>query len=581
MKPSRSNQNLLNYLRMYKPLAAKVALGNLCALLQSLALVPVPWIIGRAIDTRLPQHDQAGLERDGLIIVALFAAWLGLSLASRWINLSSTKKVIARLRADVVEKLQRMAISFFDREDLGRLHASVILNTERIDVMSNFLLTGLAVSGLTAAFTLALMAHLDWKLTLMVLAMVPLVAAVNGALKGRVQERQQAWKDYYEGYSSRVQGLLESMRLVRAYGNEAYEQRRAEAAADGLSEHGVRWITMVGLYQGLMELLMGLAQALVLVVGGWQVLAGAMSPGDLVAYLGLLGLLFTPVRNIVNSMDQYFMGRSALDSVWAILDHDETEPARPGGQQRPIAGRLQVRGVSFAYAGGAQALSDVSFTVEPGQTVALVGRSGGGKSTLASLLIGFYRPQAGEILLDGLPLEAHASASLRRQTAVVPQAGLVLSGTVRENIRYGALDADDAAVWQAARLAQAEDFIRELPQGLDAQVGDLGVRLSGGQRQRIAIARALLRDPRLLILDEATSALDAVSEQAVAQALRNLKQGRTTLVIAHRLSTVVGADLILVLEKGRVAQQGTHAQLMAQGGIYRELAQGQLVQDAA
>jgi ABC-type multidrug transport system fused ATPase/permease subunit len=330
-----------------------------------------------------------------------------------------------------------------------------------------------------------------------------------------------------------------------------------------------------------MELLMGLAQALVLVVGGWQVLAGAMSPGDLVAYLGLLGLLFTPVRNIVNSMDQYFMGRSALDSVWAILDHDETEPARPGGQQRPIAGRLQVRGVSFAYAGGAQALSDVSFTVEPGQTVALVGRSGGGKSTLASLLIGFYRPQAGEILLDGLPLEAHASASLRRQTAVVPQAGLVLSGTVRENIRYGALDADDAAVWQAARLAQAEDFIRELPQGLDAQVGDLGVRLSGGQRQRIAIARALLRDPRLLILDEATSALDAVSEQAVAQALRNLKQGRTTLVIAHRLSTVVGADLILVLDKGKVVQQGTHAQLMAQGGIYRELAQGQLVQDAA
>jgi ABC-type multidrug transport system fused ATPase/permease subunit len=425
------------------------------------------------------------------------------------------------------------------------------------------------------------MAHLDWRLTLMVLAMVPLVAVVNGALKGRVQERQQAWKSQYEGYSSRVQGLLESVRLVRAYGNEAYEQRRVEDVAAGLSLQGVRWMTMVGLYQGLMELLMGLAQALVLVAGGWQVLAGAMSPGDLVAYLGLLGLLFTPVRNIVNSMDQYFMGRSALDSVWAILDHEETEPACLAGEERVVQGRLQVKGLSFAYAGGAQALSEVSFTVEPGQTVALVGRSGGGKSTLASLLIGFYRPQAGEILLDGVPLEAHASASLRRQTAVVPQAGLVLSGTVRENIRYGALDADDAAVWRAARLAQAEEFIRELPQGLDAQVGDLGVRLSGGQRQRIAIARALLRDPRLLILDEATSALDAVSEQAVAKALRNLKQGRTTLVIAHRLSTVVGADLILVLEKGRVAQQGTHAQLMAQGGIYRELAQSQLVQDAA
>jgi len=581
MALSPSNRNLCNYLSMYKPLAPKVALGNLCALLQSLALVPVPWIIGRAIDKRLSQHDQAGLERDGLAIVALFVAWLGLSLGSRWINLSATKKVIARLRAEVVEKLQRLAISFYDREDLGRLHAGVILNTERIDVMSNFLLTGLAVSSLTASFTLALMAHLDWRLTLMVLAMVPLVAVVNGALKGRVQERQQAWKSQYEGYSSRVQGLLESVRLVRAYGNEAYEQRRVEDVAAGLSLQGVRWMTMVGLYQGLMELLMGLAQALVLVAGGWQVLAGAMSPGDLVAYLGLLGLLFTPVRNIVNSMDQYFMGRSALDSVWAILDHEETEPACLAGEERVVQGRLQVKGLSFAYAGGAQALSEVSFTVEPGQTVALVGRSGGGKSTLASLLIGFYRPQAGEILLDGVPLEAHASASLRRQTAVVPQAGLVLSGTVRENIRYGALDADDAAVWRAARLAQAEEFIRELPQGLDAQVGDLGVRLSGGQRQRIAIARALLRDPRLLILDEATSALDAVSEQAVAKALRNLKQGRTTLVIAHRLSTVVGADLILVLEKGRVAQQGTHAQLMAQGGIYRELAQSQLVQDAA
>jgi subfamily B ATP-binding cassette protein MsbA len=561
----------LRYLEMFRPFLGKLCLGVLLSVAWGMVLLPVPMLFKRIIDLRIAQADLHGLALDGGLIVGFYLLNLCLSVSSKYLILKVTKSVIMRLRSDTVNKLQQLSISFYDSEDLGRLHARVIQDTEKVDVMSNFIVSVLMVSLITACGTLFLMFRMHWQLALLVCLIAGVFWATQELFKSRIKSRIKAWRDEFEAFSAKVQQLIGAIRLVRAYATEERETSLVSASAVSLSHRGVEMVTFMAFYQGLTEVLMGISQVVVLVVGGYLVMQKDLSLGSLVAFYTLLGFLFNPIRTILVNIEQLFGGQLALEQHYHLLDHVNVEPDREKGLLQPIKGRVEFRDVDFGYNAQNPVLRKISVSVSPGQTIALVGQSGAGKSTFINILLGFYKPQSGLILIDDIPQEQFQSKCLRSQMAVVAQENLLQPGTVRSNIMYGKPEASEEELVAASELACAHEFIKDLPAGYDTEVGDRGVKLSGGQRQRIGIARAILRNPRILILDEATSALDTRSEKSVQKALENLKANRTTFVIAHRLSTVKNADMILVFDKGEIKERGTHEALLVENQMYARL----------
>jgi ABC-type multidrug transport system fused ATPase/permease subunit len=561
----------LRYLEMFRPHAWKMLAGVLLSAAQGSILLPVPLRFRSILDDCLPQHDMHGLALAGLFIVLLYLANLALQVSSKYLVLRVTKDVVMKLRADTVNKLQQLSISFYDSEDLGRLHSQIIQDSEKVDVMSNFAISVLLVSLVQALGTLVLMFKMHWQLSLLVCVVAVIFWGTQHAFKSSIKKRYKAWRDEFDAFSAKVQQLISAIRLVRAYATEERESGDAATIAGSLSHRGVEMVTFTAFYQGLMEFLMGISTVVVLVGGGYFMLQGSLSQGQLVAFYLYLATLFGPVRNVLMNVDQLFGGQVALEQLYHLLDHVNVEPDREKGLNQPIRGRVEFKQVGFGYSAAAPVLKQISVSVSPGQTVALVGHSGAGKSTFINILLGFYAPQEGRVLIDDLDQKEFQSKCLRSQMAVVAQENLLQPGTVRSNIMYGKPEASQAEMEAAAGLACAHDFIQDLPSGYDTEVGERGVKLSGGQRQRIGIARAILRNPRILILDEATSALDTRSEKSVQKALENLKAHRTTFVIAHRLSTVKNADLILVFDKGEIKERGSHQELLNQNQIYARL----------
>jgi len=562
---------LRRFLAMFKPVWMGTLGGVALSVPLSLVLLAPPVLFGRIIDERLKTGDFNGLLLDSVLVLASYAAYLLLLVSSRYVILKTTKNVIMRLRSDVVLKLQQLSISFYDAENLGLLHSRVIQDTERVDVMANFFVSTLMVSALQVLGAVVVLGLRNWQLTVLLLVVALAFWGLQAFFKARIKLGYSRWRGEFDSFSAKVQDLLQGIRLVRAFATEDREARDMIETAASLSDRGVEWVTTMALFNGLVKLLTGLSMMVVLLVGGWFCLHGRLSIGTLVVFFATLNLVFDPLSAILNNLDQLFGGQVALDQVFALLDHPDMEPERADGLVKPLAGRVEFRNVTFTYAAGHPALVDASMSVAPGQTVALVGASGAGKTTFISLLLGFYRPGSGQVLIDDVPIEEFQTRPLRAQMAVVAQDNLLLAGTVRYNVLYGRPEAEEADMEQACRMACAWDFIQQLPKGLDTEVGERGVMLSGGQKQRLAIARALLRDPRILILDEATSALDGVSERAFQQALENMRARRTTFIIAHRLSTVKNADSVLVFDQGRIIERGTHQELLERGGAYARL----------
>ncbi len=482
-----------------------------------------------------------------------------------------------QLLSAVIDRLHALPLSFHRKHTVGALVAKVERGIAGTVAALSAVGFQLLPSVVYLVLAVVLMVRLEWRLALVVMLFAPLPALV-GTLASREQvTRERRLLDRWTRIFSRFNEVLSGMLVVKSFVMEESEKRRflrRVRAANRLVVRGVARDTSVN---ALKNLIVVLARLAALGVGGALVAKGRMPLGTLVAFLGYVGGMFAPVQSLTGMYQTVRRGRVALETVFEIVGAEDAMGDAPDARDPgALRGEIRLEGVTFGYREGQRVLDGVDLAVRPGEVVALVGPSGGGKSTILSLLQRLYDPEGGRILVDGQDLRTLKQRAVRRQIGVVLQDGFLFSDTIRANIAFGRPGASTDEIEAAARAANAHDFIMKLPDGYDTVVGPQGSTLSGGERQRIAIARAILKDAPLLVLDEATSALDAESEAKVQEAFGRLTEGRTTLVIAHRLATVVNADRIVVLENGRIVEEGRHDELLARGGVYTKLVAHQL-----
>ena len=560
---------LMKYIRPYmKQLAAAVA----CIVLAAGANLYMPWIIKDMIDKVLMERDMAMLNliAGGIIVVFFFRGvfYYGQSYLVSFVG----QRVVIDIREALFEKFQRMPLAYFDRHQTGEIMSYV---TNDVQALQNALvdkLIELVTESSVLVGSIVLMFYLDWKLTFITLITVPLVGQAMNIFGKKLKQSGIVIQERLADINSLLQESISAVRVVKSFVRERYEIERFHRQNELNFQAEMKNVQLTSLLTPTVEFLAAITVTFILWIGGYEVVQGDLTAGALVAFLTYAVNLANPVKRISRIYGTVQRAMAAADRVFDVIDMEETIHDKEGAVPLPeIEGRVAVKDVSFSYKEGAPALSHVSLEASPGQLVAFVGPSGAGKSTIANLIPRFYEVNEGVIEIDGHDVRDVTLDSLREQIGIVPQETMLFSSSVRENIRYGRLDATDEEIEEAARAANAEEFILQLPQGYETKIGERGLNLSGGQRQRIAIARAILKNPRILILDEATSALDTESEKIVQAALDKLMVGRTSFAIAHRLSTIFNADCIYVIDGGCIVEQGTHAELLAAGGLYSTL----------
>ncbi len=483
-----------------------------------------------------------------------------------------TGRLVQTLREEMFAKLLRLPVSFYDESQSGRLISRIANDVNQVTEAGFNVITVAVKDGVTTLGLLALLLYTDWQLTLICFVVMPAVTAcmhfVGKRLRGLARENQLRMAQMTQVVSESI----DCQKVVKIYGGESYEIGRFHEAADALRRNQVKQSAASSANTGVTQLMIACALAAILYRAALRAQHGDFSAGDFMSFLTAMMLLFAPIKRITGISQALQRGLAAAETIFQFLDEPEEKNAG-AAMLHKTRGELEMVNLSFSYPGvEKRALQGINLAIRAGETVALVGSSGSGKTTLASLVPRFYEPDSGQLLLDGKPLSDYALPALRQQIALVSQDVVLFNDTVAANIAYGALNqVSREQLVEAARAANALDFIEALPQGFDTEIGENGTRLSGGQRQRLAIARALLKNAPLLILDEATSALDTESERLVQAALDNLMKNRTTLVIAHRLSTIEQADRIVVMHQGEIVESGTHQSLLAAEGFYARL----------
>jgi len=564
---------------------AIIAYGAL--VVATLAQLAVPQLVQNMIDavTQGAAGDRARGETlliDAALLIVLFAILRGIfSFVQAFMAEKTSQGLAFDLRNAIFAKVQRLSFSYYDRNQTGQL---MIRATDDVERLRMFIAQGLVLAAqafLLLGGALIILALTNWRLTLVVLPLLPIALAlftvfgrVSQPLFAIVQARLSA-------LNTILQENLAGIKVVKAFAREPYEERRFDAAATALMEEQLRVSRVFSFLFPVIFLVAQIGQAAILYFGGRQILGGTLNLGEYQKFSLYLVYVFFPLGQLGFIIALMSQASASAGRIFEILDAKSDIVEKPGAiALPPISGRVEFKDVTFRYFGsGAPVLDGVSFTAEPGQTIALLGATGSGKSTIINLIPRFYDASAGAVLIDGYDVRDVTIDSLRSQIGIVLQETNLFSGTIRDNIAFGRSDATLEEVQAAARAASAHDFIMSFPQGYDTPVGERGTTLSGGQKQRVAIARALLLDPRLLILDDSTSSVDLQTEQHIQRALDNLMYGRTSFVIAQRISTVLNADQILVLDKGRVAGRGRHEELMESSPIYAEIYHSQLVGD--
>ena len=544
----------------------------LAMILGALTTLAVPWIIRNIIDDVLAAKNLVALNWIALGILVLFFLRGVFSYIQGYLMSYIANRVIIDIRNEVYARVQRLSLRFFDTRKTGSLMSRLTndigaLQTAIVDNFVNIVKESVILIG-----SLVGMVILHWRLTLLCIIIVPLVSITIKYFGRKLKKSGHMMQERIADVTSHLQETIGGIRVVKSFFREDYEIarfRQINQASFGAAMKAARQSSQLS---PIVEFIAAIAVTAIIWYGGWSVIDGELTAGELIAFLIYAINLANPVRRLSALYGDIQRSMAAGERVFALLDETPDIREKADAIALPVLrGDVVFDAVHFQYEPSKEVLSGISFHAEPGQKIALVGPSGSGKSTIANLIPRFYDVTAGAIKIDGHDIRDVTLASLREQIGIVPQDTALFNTTIEENIRYGRLDATDEEVAAAVCAANAEEFVRQLPQGLQTPIGDRGLVLSGGQRQRIAIARALLKDPRILILDEATSALDTESEQLVQAALERLMIGRTAFIIAHRLTTIQEADHILVIDRGRIVESGTHQSLLALHGMYYNL----------